>query len=63
MYAGNMSGLVFKRVIYMNEKSKPENLLIWYKGLESYIDNPVCLRSSSMPEMREMIQVDVGQYA
>jgi len=48
----------------MNGKTEvTENLLIWYGELESCVNNPICFRDSSMPEMRDIIQIDVENYS
>lgn len=48
----------------MNGKeAKPGNHLVWYKGLESWVANPICFKESFVPEMRDIIQVDVEEYA
>lgn len=49
----------------MDRKSEKmaKNRLIWYKELESCIDNPICFRGSFVPEMQDRIQVDVRRYS
>lgn len=39
------------------------NHLVWYKELVTYVPNLICFRGSLMPEMRDIIQVDVGKYS
>jgi len=43
--------------------TKKTNYLIWYKELVTYVTNPICFRGSFAPEMRDIIQTDVGTYS